>query len=52
MATRDSRGALEISTTDLHLARRIGEALCSAYRGRLEVRYSPDEYRVRVNWSR
>lgn len=52
MSTRDSRGALEVSTTDLHLARRIGEALCSAYRGRLEVRYSPDEYRVRVNWSR
>lgn len=52
MATREARGALEVTTTDVHLARRLGEALASAYRGNLEVRYSPDEYRVRVHWSR
>ncbi len=52
MALREVRGALEVTTTDIHLARRIGDSLCSAYRGSLDVRYSPEEYRVRVNWSR
>jgi NMD protein affecting ribosome stability and mRNA decay len=52
MAQREARGALELETTDIHLARRIGEALRSAFQGRLELRYSPHEYRVRVNWSR
>jgi NMD protein affecting ribosome stability and mRNA decay len=52
MTMREARDALEVTTTDVHLARRIGEALASAYRGRLELRYSPDEYRVRVRWSR
>lgn len=52
MALREVRGALEVTTTDIHLARRIGDSLCSAYRGSLDVRYSPQEYRVRVNWSR
>lgn len=52
MALREVRGALEASTTDIHLARRIGDALGNAFRGTLEIRYSPDEYRVRVNWSR
>lgn len=52
MALREARGALEVTTTDVHLARRIGDALGSAFRGTLQVRYSPDEYRVRVNWSR
>ena len=52
IALREARGTLEVTTTDIHIARRIGDALCSAYRGKLDVRYSPDEYRVRVNWSR
>lgn len=52
MALRETRGALEASTTDIHLARRIGDALSNAFRGTLEIRYSHDEYRVRVNWSR
>ena len=52
IALRESRGTLEVSTTDIHLARRIGDALSHAWRGTLEIRYSPDEYRVRVNWSR
>lgn len=52
IALRESRGTLEVTTTDIHLARRIGDALSHAWRGTLEIRYSPDEYRVRVNWSR
>jgi hypothetical protein len=41
-----------ITTTDPHLARRIGEALRDAYKGELRVRYSDDERLVRVYWTR
>lgn len=41
-----------ITTTDLHLPRRIGEALERAYDGALEVSHTPNEYLVRVHWSR
>ena len=52
MAIREARGAVEVTTTDVHVARRIGDALRSAFQGSLELRYSPDEYRVRVSWAR
>ena len=39
-------------TTDVHLARRIGDALHGAFHGELVIKYSPDEYLVRVNWTR
>ena len=38
--------------TDVHLAKRIGDAVRSAYHGNLETKYSRDEYLVRVNWTR
>jgi hypothetical protein len=41
-----------ITTCDVHSARRIGEALLSAYDGDLDLRFAEDEYSVRVNWSR
>ena len=41
-----------ITTTDVHSARRIGEALERAYDGDLDVRFGADEYSVRVNWKR
>lgn len=41
-----------LSTTDVHLARRIGDAVHHAYQGTLDVKYSPDEYLVRVFWKR
>ncbi|MGH8677929.1 MAG: BCAM0308 family protein [Burkholderiales bacterium] len=43
---------IEVTTTDLHLARRIGEAVHSAFEGTLDVNYSPNEYVVRVHWTR
>ena len=52
MGLRETRDGLEVATTDVHLARRIGDALASAHRGNLQIRYSPSEYRVRVTWSR
>ena len=41
-----------VTTTEVHLARRIGDALHHAYQGNLQIKYSPDEYLVRVYWSR
>ena len=41
-----------IATCDVHSARRIGEALESAYDGELDVRFGEDEYAVRVHWTR
>lgn len=44
--------AMLVTTTGTHLARRIGEALRHAWKGDLELKYSPDEYLVRVYWKR
>jgi NMD protein affecting ribosome stability and mRNA decay len=41
-----------ISTTDLHLPRRIGDALHHAYKGQLDVHYDEEGYFVRVTWTR
>jgi NMD protein affecting ribosome stability and mRNA decay len=52
MALEEAADETRITTTDVHLARRIGDAIYHAYHGNLEVKYSPDEYLVRVSWSR
>lgn len=44
--------AIHIETTDIHLPRRIGEALRRAYKGELALRYGQDGCFVRVNWNR
>lgn len=44
--------AIKVTTTDLHLPRRIGEALKAAFGGVLHFDYDEDGYFVRVNWSR
>ena len=41
-----------VTTTDIHLPRRIGDALSKAYRGELRIKYAPDEHQVRVYWQR
>jgi len=52
MQMRELAEGVEITTTGLHLARRIGDAVASAYRGNLSVRHAPDQYLVRIAWSR
>lgn len=42
----------QITTTDIHLARGIGDALHHAYQGELEYHYNPDQNLLRVSWSR
>ncbi|MBX9916599.1 MAG: ATPase [Nitrosomonas sp.] len=41
-----------ITTTDIHLARGIGEAIHDAYQGELEFHYNAAENLLRVHWSR
>lgn len=41
-----------ITTTDIHLPRRIGEALRSAYKGELRQEYEEETYFVRICWQR
>jgi hypothetical protein len=43
---------VRITTTDAHLARRIGEALRRAYKGELSYRYNRGEDLLRVSWCR
>lgn len=52
MEVRDEGDHLEITTTDAHLARSLGDALHAAYSGDLDTRYARDENLVRVSWSR
>ena len=51
-ATEDEGSGVLITTTDIHLARGIGEAIHDAYQGDLEFHYNPAENLLRVNWSR
>ena len=52
MEIEEKDGATLITTTDIHLARGIGEAIHNAYQGELEFHYNPDEYLLRVSWTR
>jgi len=52
MDITEEGGVTSVTTTDVHLARRIGEALHHAYQGKLDIKYSQDEYVVRVAWER
>jgi hypothetical protein len=52
MTVGDEDHARLITTTDIHLARGIGEAIHHAYQGMLEFQYNVAENLLRVNWSR
>lgn len=52
MAMDTIRDGIEVTTTDSHLARGIGEALQDAYKGELKLRYSRDENLLRATWKR
>jgi NMD protein affecting ribosome stability and mRNA decay len=43
---------LLVTTTDSHLARRIGEALAKSYKGSVEYRYAAEDNLLRVTWRR
>ena len=52
MAVQRNTGDLVITTTDIHLPRRIGHALENAWGGKLSTHYDEDGYFVRVTWER
>ncbi len=52
MAVTEQGDEVEIATTDIHLPRRIGQALRDAYQGALEIDYDKAGYFVRVAWTR
>lgn len=45
-------GGLLVTTTGVHLARRIGGAVHRAYKGQLRQRYNKADKLLRVSWSR
>lgn len=44
--------AIVVNTTDIHLPRRIGDALHRAYEGEVDYHYDEDSHLIRVSWSR
>jgi len=49
---KDTKAGLVVTTTDMHLPRRIGEALWHAYHGELKLHYADDARLLRVTWKR
>ncbi|HEX8962223.1 MAG TPA: BCAM0308 family protein [Rhodocyclaceae bacterium] len=52
MDVEDQDGGVLLTTTDIHLARDLGEAVHRAYRGELEFHYNEGEKLLRVHWRR
>ena len=52
MAIEANAEGTVVTTTDPHLARRIGDALYHAFKGELEYHYNKDENLLRVAWTR
>ncbi|HEY0834474.1 MAG TPA: BCAM0308 family protein [Azospirillum sp.] len=50
MDIRDTADGLEVTTTDIHLPRRIGEALRRSHQGDLDLHFDEGEYFARVHW--
>ncbi len=52
ISIEEASDGLVINTTDIHLPRRIGEAMKRAFHGKLDVHFDEQGYFVRVNWQR
>ncbi|MCX7897419.1 MAG: BCAM0308 family protein [Rhodocyclaceae bacterium] len=52
MAIEEQEEGVLITTTDIHLAREIGEAVYKAHAGELEYHYNEGERLLRVEWRR
>lgn len=52
MAISEEENHVLVTTTGIHLARRIGEALRNAYQGELEFAYGDGEKSIRASWIR
>lgn len=45
-------GSIVVTTTDIHLPRRLGHAIVDAYKGDLDTHYDESGYFVRMAWKR
>ncbi len=52
MEVEDRGQTVVITTTDIHLPRRIGVAVRRAYKGDLDLHYEEESYAIRVRWNR
>ena len=52
MAIKGEQDHLLVTTTGIHVARRIGQALESAYKGGLVIQYADSGHSIRVSWQR
>lgn len=52
MGIERSDDGITVTTTDIHLARGIGDAVHHAYRGELDFHYNPEQNLLRVTWAR
>jgi NMD protein affecting ribosome stability and mRNA decay len=52
MTIADEPQGVAIYTTDIHLPRRIGEAVARAFHGALDIDFEKDGYFIRVTWMR
>jgi hypothetical protein len=52
MAIEEGPDQLTIKTTDIHLPRRIGDAMKRAYHGKLATHFDEQGYFARVTWER
>lgn len=52
MAIAAANGGVQVTTTSVHLARRIAHALESAFKGTLNIAYNHQDNLLRVRWSR
>jgi len=50
IAITEQGGEILVTTTDINLARSIGDALHHAYQGNLEYHYNADQNLLRVEW--
>ena len=52
IAEGEAPGETVVTTTDIHLPRRIGHALVDAYKGDLRTHYDEEGYFARIDWRR
>ena len=52
MSVEKGGDSVVVTTTDIHLPRRLGHALVDAYKGELETHYDEAGYFVRMAWKR
>ena len=52
IAIEDTADGILITTTGIHLARALGDALEAAYKGQLDYHYNDQESLLRVQWTR